>query len=121
LVEGTEEELHLNAKMVIARRILLFHTELMVATAKAVIQNEAGIHCRPSAHIIKNVANYSGDMRVVHPGEGESDLRSMLSLMMLGLTCGSEVNIEVKGPDEKGQAARLVELFETHYDFPQKD
>jgi hypothetical protein len=27
----------------------------------------------------------------------------------------------VKGPDEKGQAARLVELFETHYDFPQKD
>ena len=93
----------------------------MVAKAKAVVRNEAGIHCRPSAHIIKAVAGYPGDMRVIHPTEGESDLKSMLSLMMLGLTCGAVVDVEVEGPDEQSHVKQLVTLLETHYDFPSVD
>ncbi len=93
----------------------------MVATAKAVIQNEAGIHCRPSAHIVKSVASYPGEIRVMHATEGESDLKSMLSLMMLGLTCGSEVKVEVTGPGEVEQLRAVVALLEHHYDFPPRE
>jgi phosphotransferase system HPr-like phosphotransfer protein len=42
----------------------------------------------------------------------------MLSLMMLGLTCGTEVNVEVTGPEEEDWCRRVVELLETEYDFP---
>lgn len=92
----------------------------MVVKAKARVRNEAGIHCRPSAEIVKQVAGYRGTMRVIHPNDGESDLRSMLSLMMLALTQDTEVEVEVDGPDEQKQLQKIVELLEYEYDFPQE-
>lgn len=80
--------------------------------------NEAGIHCRPSTHIIKTLQTYPGTIRVSHAGNGHCDLTSMLDLMMLGLTCGSEVDIEVQGPNEADQLRKVIELFEFEYDFP---
>jgi phosphotransferase system HPr (HPr) family protein len=90
----------------------------MATRGKATIRNEAGIHCRPSTHIIKSVKDYPGEMKV-RCAEGESDLRSMLGLMMLGLTCGSQVEVEVEGPDEQSELQRVIDLLETEYDFPQ--
>jgi phosphotransferase system HPr (HPr) family protein len=90
----------------------------MVAKGKAHIYNEAGIHCRPSTHIIKTVKDYPGVMKVSVP-DGDCDLRSMLGLMMLSLTFGSDVELEVEGPDEDAQLQTLIDLFETEYDFPQ--
>jgi phosphocarrier protein len=89
----------------------------MSVQGKAVIQNEAGIHCRPSAHIVKSVQGYSGDMRVWNE-DGESDLRSMLSLMMMALTCGTEINVAVCGPNEAAQLEAVIGLLEKVYDFP---
>ena len=90
----------------------------MPATGHATIRNEAGIHCRPSTHIIKNVEGYEGVMSV-RAESGESDLRSMLSLMMLGLTQGTPVEVEVAGPDEQEQLAKIIGMLEFEYDFPQ--
>lgn len=90
----------------------------MTASATAIIQNEAGIHCRPSTHILKATAECPAEVIIRKPGEGESDLTSMLSLMMLGLTCETEVEVEVTGPDEELWCQKIVELLETEYDFP---
>lgn len=86
--------------------------------ATAEIKNEAGIHCRPSTHIIKEVSAYPGEQLVTGADGQSSDLRSMLSLMMLALTHGSEVELEVDGPDEEAHLQKLVDLFEYRYDFP---
>ena len=88
----------------------------MVETTAA-IRNRDGIHCRPSTVIIKAVEAYDGEV-LVSNGSGEADLRSIFGLMALGLLPGDRVTIRVEGPDEAGQAARLKELFETHFDFP---
>lgn len=90
----------------------------MTATATATITNEAGIHCRPSTHILKTLASCPCDVLIRKPGEGESDLTSMLSLMMLGLTCGTEVEVEASGRDEEEWCQKVVGLLETEYDFP---
>lgn len=90
----------------------------MTAYGKATIFNEAGIHCRPSSHIIKTTQDYPGEIRLIHAENGKCTLGSMLDLMMMALTCGTEVQIEVEGPDEKAQLAKVIELFETEYDFP---
>ncbi|MGA0368262.1 MAG: HPr family phosphocarrier protein [Kiritimatiellia bacterium] len=90
----------------------------MTVQGKATVMNEAGIHCRPSTHIIKSVQSYPGRIRVVHAENGECDLTSMLDLMMMGLTCGSEIQIEVEGPDEEDQLRKTIDLFEFEYDFP---
>lgn len=83
----------------------------------ATIQNHAGIHCRPSAVIIKEAAAYAGTITVTSK-YGTCDLRSVLDLISLGLDFGAEVSITCDGPDEEQYCERLVTLFEKRYDFP---
>ena len=85
--------------------------------AKAVIQNEAGIHCRPSAILVKEGIAYSGEI-LVTAESGTCTLTSVLELIMLGIEPQAEVTIQVTGPNEEAFGTRLAELFETHFDFP---
>lgn len=85
---------------------------------KATIRNKAGIHCRPSAILVQEGVAYSGEILVTAPS-GSCTLKSALELIMLGLEEGTEISIQVSGPDEKQFAQKLKELFETHFDFPQ--
>jgi len=87
--------------------------------AKAVVQNEAGIHCRPSAILVKEGTAYGGEI-LVQSANGSCNLTSALECIMLGLEKGAEVTIQVTGPDEEAFGKKLVELFETHFDFPPK-
>lgn len=84
---------------------------------KAKILNEAGIHCRPSAILIKEGCSYAGEI-LVTAASGTCTLTSALELIMLGLEQGAEVTIQVTGPDEEEYAKKLAGLFETHFDFP---
>lgn len=86
---------------------------------QAIIQNEAGIHCRPTAVIIKEIGAYEGTIEIIN-NEGRSDPRSMLGLMSLCLMKGTEITIAVEGPDEEAWAKKLKALFEYHFDFPPK-
>ena len=83
---------------------------------EAVIKNEAGIHCRPSAIIISERAKYEGEV-TVYSESGDTKLTSALELIMLGLQKGSKIQIEVNGPNEDSFAIQLVELFEKEFDF----
>ena len=83
----------------------------------AIIRNGQGIHCRPSAKIVTEACRYSGAIRVVCEA-GEADLRSLLSLVSLGLQEGATVRIQVSGIDEEEVCNQFVALFETHFDFP---
>ncbi len=85
--------------------------------AKATIRNEVGIHCRPSAILIKEGSAYAGKI-LVTAESGTCTLTSALECIMLGLEKGTEVSIQVTGPDEEAFGNKLVELFETHFDFP---
>lgn len=84
---------------------------------RAVVKNEAGIHCRPSAILVKEGTAYDGEI-LVTADSGSCTLTSALELIMLGLEKGVEVRIQVDGPNEEEEARKLVELFETHFDFP---
>ncbi len=84
---------------------------------KATIQNEAGIHCRPTAEIVKEAAEYDGTV-TVEAASGSCELGSALELMMLGLEQGAEITIQVDGPSEEETAEKFKKLFETNFDFP---
>lgn len=85
--------------------------------AKAVIQNEAGIHCRPTAVITHAAAEVESVITVVSPG-GTCELGSALELMMLGLEQNTQITLQAEGPDEKSAIVKFKELFETEFDFP---
>ena len=84
---------------------------------RAKIRNAHGIHCRPSAVIIKRALDYDGDIFVI--GEkGRVKLESIMELMSLELFVDSEIKIQVCGDNEEAVCNEMVELFETHFDFP---
>ncbi|HMP73311.1 MAG TPA: HPr family phosphocarrier protein [Kiritimatiellia bacterium] len=83
----------------------------------AVIQNEHGIHCRPSAVILKAIEDYQGIIELESEG-ATCNPRSMLGLLSLELTCGKTVVIRVSGPEELATAETMKSLLETHFDFP---
>ena len=84
---------------------------------KAIIRNAAGIHCRPTAEIVKAVVGYGGTVTVTAES-GSCELGSALELLMLGLEEGTEVTLQVDGPDEEAAAVQFKKLFETNFDFP---
>lgn len=83
----------------------------------ATVRNEQGIHCRPSAKIVTEALQQTCEIRVFAES-GEADLRSLLSLVSLGLQVGATVRVRVTGENEEAVCDRFVELFETHFDFP---
>ena len=83
----------------------------------AIIQNAQGIHCRPSAVIVKEVAGYPGRI-TLRNRNGACDVSSVMQLLSMELHQGSHVSVEVEGETEERVADRLVELLETHFDFP---
>lgn len=84
---------------------------------QAIIANAQGIHCRPSALIVKEFQGYPGQIRIAND-HGACDVSSVMQLLSLELHQGSPVKIEVAGENEAAVADRLVELFQTHFDFP---
>ncbi len=89
-------------------------------TVAATVRNEAGIHCRPSAAIIKEASGYPGQITVRTRG-GMCDLKSIMGLLGLELGRGQKLKITVEGPREKSFAAKLKKLFETRFDFPPRE
>lgn len=84
---------------------------------QAIIANAQGIHCRPSALIVKEFMGYPGTIRITN-GNGSCDVSSVMQLLSLEMHPGNKVKIEVMGENEVATADRLVELFQTHFDYP---
>lgn len=85
----------------------------------AVVQNDAGIHVRPSGVIIGEVKDYPGTI-TVEANDFSVQLNSVMGLLSLGLVKGDQVRLQVEGPGEADFVEKLVKLFEKKYDFPQK-
>lgn len=84
---------------------------------QAIISNSQGIHCRPSALIVKEFMGYPGTIRISN-ASGSCDVSSVMQLLSLEMHKDSRIKIEVMGANEAATADRLVELFQTHFDFP---
>ncbi len=86
----------------------------------ATIRNDRGIHVRPACVIYKAVENYSGNITLAYRKQ-EIPLTSIMDLICLGLSKGDMVQIKVEGGDEQVECTKLVELFETCFDFPPRE
>ncbi len=91
------------------------------ASGRAVIRNNAGIHCRPTAVIVKEARQFDDDI-TVGVDEGETaDPKSAIELLSLGLDKGAEVTIRAVGGTAAACVEAMIELLEREYDFPPRD
>ncbi len=84
--------------------------------ASAIINNSKGIHVRPSGLIFKAIMKYTGTIIVTRNGV-DTQIRDIISILTLGLSRNSEIEISVDGDDEESMLSTLKELFEKTYEF----
>ncbi len=91
--------------------------EQTMQTRTAIIKNAQGIHCRPSALIVKEFQGYPGRIQISN-SNGSCKVSSVMQILSLEMNMGGEVTVEVEGDNEAAIADRLVELLQTKFDFP---
>lgn len=87
------------------------------ATSTAVIINRLGMHARPAMMFVETASTFNADVSVKRADQAEIfDGKSIMQVMMLAATQGTEIVISAKGDDAEQAVARLMELVESKFD-----
>lgn len=76
------------------------------------IENSTGIHARPASEFVKAAGKFKSKVELSAKGH-TIDAKSIIMVMKLGLTKGTEVVISAEGPDEKEAVKALVALVQS--------
>jgi phosphocarrier protein len=80
-----------------------------MVTATLTILNRSGFHARPAGLFVQTASRFRSIIKVVS-GKQTADGKSILSLMLLGATPGTEITIEAQGEDEAEALNALADL-----------
>ena len=75
------------------------------------VKNETGLHARPASLFVQKAAKYKSTIKVKKDGK-EANAKSIISVLSLGASFGSEITIIADGPDAEEAVAGLVELLD---------
>jgi phosphocarrier protein len=76
----------------------------------ATISNKLGLHARASAKLTKLAGGFVSDVWMSRAGR-RINAKSIMGVMMLAAGLGSEVEIEIDGPDEQAAMDALLALI----------
>jgi len=82
--------------------------------ATAIIQNKRGLHARASAKIVEASARFQSEIHVIKDGN-EVHGRSIMGLMMLGASIGTEIEITTEGPDAAEAMTAMLALVDAKF------
>lgn len=71
------------------------------------LRNKSGLHARPAAEFVKRAATFDAAVRV-----NGKDAKSLLGIMALGLTQGTEMTISATGPQANEAVESLADMVE---------
>lgn len=77
-----------------------------------VTQLAEGLHARPASNFVKTANNYKDTKIELIKGDKSVNAKSMMSVLSLGVVCGSEVRIRGEGDNEKEAVDALCDLLE---------
>jgi len=87
-----------------------------MAERKLHVENKNGIHARPSASIVETVKKFSSEV-TLKTSAGEADAKSIMSILMLKISYGTEITVIANGPDENETLDALDALFKCKFGF----
>jgi phosphocarrier protein len=82
---------------------------------KLTIRNRLGLHARPAMSLVDTASAFPCDVRV-RRGDDEVDGKSIMELMMLAATCGTELEISAAGDKAADCLAAIIELVNRGFD-----
>ncbi len=79
------------------------------------IVNNAGLHTRPAATIVKLASKYKCEFYLSKDGLNING-KSIIGVMTLAAEKGSEIILTFDGPDEAGAAEEITDYFNRGFD-----
>jgi phosphocarrier protein len=79
-------------------------------TNKIKIINQLGLHARASAKFVSTAARFQSHIDVTKDSQTVNG-KSIMGVMMLAANKGSELTLEIEGPDEVAMNDALVQLI----------
>ncbi len=79
------------------------------------IINNAGLHTRPAATIVKMASKYEADFFIIKDGMNING-KSIIGVMTLAAAKGSTVKLQFDGKDEEEAAKEIVDYFKRGFD-----
>jgi phosphocarrier protein len=85
-----------------------------MTTQIVTIVNKLGMHARPSAMFVTEASRYESEVFVAKDGIKVNG-KSIMGVMMLAAEKGSQLILEVNGPDEEAAIAGLIKVIESGF------
>ena len=85
------------------------------ATAKVILRNKLGLHARPAMSFVETASEFKSDV-VVRRQSQKVDGKSIMQMMMLAATKGTELIIEAVGEDAQDAIKALIDLVDRGFD-----
>lgn len=83
-------------------------------TKTATIVNKLGLHARPSAMLVTTASKYESEVFFTKNGLRVNG-KSIMGVMTLAAEKGSELMIEVDGPDEQPALEAIIKVIESGF------
>ena len=81
---------------------------------EVVVQNQVGLHARPATFFIQKANEYKSSIWVEKDNR-RVNAKSLLGVLLLGITKGLAITIIAEGTDEETAVSELAELISTNF------
>lgn len=79
-----------------------------------VVTNKRGIHNRPSVLIYKKAQELDAEIKI-YKGEKVALATSVMQIMILAATCGTEIKLTTEGPEAEHAMETMSELLASDF------
>jgi len=81
---------------------------------KVTIENKTGLHSRPAVMFVQTVGKFKSNVTITK-GDKVAVAKSILNILSMAITCGTEITISAEGPDEELAVKELVKLVKSKF------
>ncbi len=78
------------------------------------VTNQLGLHARPAALLVQRASKYKSDI-FLRKEDVEVNGKSIMSVMMLAVESGTELQIRAVGEDEREAVDDLIDLIKSKF------
>jgi len=78
------------------------------------ITNDTGLHARPASVFVSTAAKFKSEL-MLQKGDKQINAKSIMGVLSLGITKGTEIIISAQGADEEEALRALVELARSNF------
>lgn len=84
------------------------------ASGRFTISNELGLHFRAAAIVVRTAQDFKSKITIAN-GSAKASATSVLDLLTLAASRGTEVTVTAEGPDADKAVAALGSLIDRHF------